>query len=301
MDALTQRVMDKFWGINNVDPATRLFPITVDRSYVYPLQEAHNVEIDNGFGISSRTGRTEVLTGTDIHSLWSDGLSGYYVDGSSLYKIDSIGTKTLIRSGMQTGALVSYRNVNDKTYYTNKYQIGYILKDTDTAFADPSLEFKESLPAGQLIESFLGCLYVAVNNILYISDPLCNYYDTRAGYRIFKDNITMIRAIDEEGIYVADSEVWFLKGKSNEDFDRQSVYPKATIPFTDVVIPGQYIDDTLTSDVVMWTAEDGIIMGDGDGKVVNLTKDKYFFNPTGRGTAFVRNVNNVRHYINSLY
>jgi hypothetical protein len=300
MDATFSRVMSKFSGINNVDSATRLFPVVIDHTYVYPLQEGLNVEIDDTFAISSRPGYDNVLAGTGIHSLWADGEYCFYVDGSILYRMDAAYTKTSIRTGLQPDARMSYARVNDRIYYTNGFQCGYVTGNTSTAFPDPTREFKVSLPAGQLIDYYRGLLLMAKDNILYVSDPLCDYYDIRKGYRIFKSDITMIRSVDD-GIYVSDEKVYFLKGKSNDEFIRDEVYPASAVPFTDVKINGKYISDDISGNIAMWTGESGICLGDNNGKVVNLTEVRYKFTAHGRGAAFVREKSNERHYINSLF
>jgi len=299
MDATTHQSVDRFLGLNNVDPATRLNPIVADNKYVYPLQQANNVEIDNTYELSSRSGYTSVKTGADIHSMWSDGSTWLYADGSTLYEIDVNYAVRSLRSDLISGA-ISYAPFNDRIYYTNGYQIGYIKDNADNALPAPGREFKEPLPAGQLIEYFMGCLYVAKDNILYISDPLCDYYDVRTGYRIFKGRITLLRAVDE-GLYVSDDKVWFIKGKGNEDFVRDEAYPVRAIPHTDVRIAGKYIDDSMTGNVAMWTGENGICLGDNTGNVINLTDARYTFTARENGTGFIREISNKRHYINSLY
>ena len=301
MDATITQTIRKFSGINNVDPATRLAPVIVDHEYVYPVQQANNVDIDNTFQVASRPGYTEVKPGTDIHSMWSDGNIWLYVDGAVLYQMDEIYGTKIIRSDLTIGARISYAPWNDRVYYMNGYQKGYVKGGADYAFTNPSREFKEPLPAGQFIEYFMGCLYVAKDNILYQSDPLCDYYDIRTGYRIFKDRITLLRGINEDGIYVVDSETWFLKGKANEDFERENINPYPAIPFTDIVVNGKFVDDGIEGDIVIWTAENGICMGDGKGKVTNITEARYTFTARGRGTGFIRENGNIRHYINSLY
>jgi hypothetical protein len=300
MDAIKQRVMDKFSGINNVDPATRLFPVIIDHTYVYPLQSALNITIDDTYGILSRPGYDNVLSGADVHSLWADGEYCFFVDGTILYRMDTAYTKTSIRTGLQLAARMSYVRVNDRIYYTNGFQCGYVTGNTSVNFPDPAREFKVSLPAGQLIDYYRGLLLMAKGNKLYISDPLCDYYDIRKGYRIFKSNITMVRPVDD-GIYVSDGKVYFLKGNSNDEFIRDEVYPAGAVSFTSVKINGKYISDDISGNVAMWTGENGICFGDNSGKVVNLTEANYNFTAHGRGAAFIREKLNERHYINSLF
>lgn len=300
MDAIKFQTIRKFSGINNVDPATRLEPVIINHEYVYPVQQANNLDIDNTFQVSSRPGYTSVKTGSDIHSMWSDGVSCLYADGATLYKLGTGYATLSLRSDLTPGTRLSYAPFNDRIYYTNEYQIGYVKDDADNALAYPNREFKTALPVGQLIESFMGCLYVAKDNILYISDPLCDYYDIRYGYRIFNSRITLLRAVDT-GLYISDDQVWFIKGKGNDEFERDNPYPSRAIPHTDIRIPGKYIDDSMPGNVAIWTGENGICLGDNSGNVINLTDARYTFTARGRGTGFIREVNNIRHYINSLY
>jgi hypothetical protein len=146
----------------------------------------------------------------------------------------------------------------------------------------------------------MGCLYVAKDDAIYISDPLCDYYDTRVGYRRFTKEITMLRAVDG-GLYVSDDKVWFVKGLANEDFQREEAYHSPAIAYTDVSLNGKYVDDNMVGNVAMWTSQNGICLGDGNGAVLNLTDARYTFTARGQGTGFIRDVSNTRHYINSLY
>jgi hypothetical protein len=302
MDANTQKSVEKFSGINNVDPSYRLFPMSVDRRRedIFPLKEAMNVDIDNTRAIKSRPGYDKVLTGSDIHSLWSDDKTCLFVDGTVLYQMDDVYTKTAIKTGLTASARMSYVPVNDRIYYTNNFQIGYLKEGADNILSDPAREFKSPLPAGCFIEYFMGCLFVAVGNILYISDPLCDYFDIRTGYRIFTNDIVMLRAVDN-GLYVADDKVWFIKGKGNDDFSREEVESEMVIPFTDVRTSGESMGYGVAGDVVVWTSQKGICVGDSSGVVKNITEDRYIMAEHGRGAAFIREISNVRHYINLLY
>jgi hypothetical protein len=306
MDATKSQTMAKFLGVNNVDSATRIGPTVIDREYVYPLAQANNVDIDNTFAISSRPGFASVAgsagtAGLDNHSLWSDGVTCLYVDGDTLYELTPIYDRNALRTGLTLGARMSYVPFNDRIYYTNGFEIGYIKASVDNRLPNPDREFKEPLPAGQMIELFMGCLYVAKGSVLYVSDPLCDYFDIRHGYKQMKSQITLLRGLSD-GMYIADSaETFFLKGKAAEDFNLEEAYPAPAIPFTDVRVIGSQIDEEMKEYVIMWTASNGICMGDNSGKVTNLTDTRYTFTGRGRGSGFIRDTNGVRHYINSLY
>jgi hypothetical protein len=206
-----------------------------------------------------------------------------------------------VRGSLTLGARMSYVLVNDHVYYTNGYQCGYVHNNADNAFMDPARNFKQPLPAGSHIEHFMASLFMSVRNVLYIADPLTTYWDTRYGYKLFQDDITMVRACDN-GLYVSDKrKVWFLRGKGNDDFEMVEVESEPAIPFTDVRTSADSIGYGVEGDVVIWTSSTGICIGDSGGSVKNLTDDKYLLTEHGRGAAFIRDVDNIKHYINSLY
>lgn len=292
--------LSRFSGINDVDHATRIEPELVQYERVYPLVQANNVDIDNSMRIKSRPGRSLLVSGTDMHSLWSDGEKCFFVDGSILYQLMEDYSVLEICRGLQTGARMSYAQFNDKTYYTNGFQCGYVKNYINYAYMNPNKTFKEPLPAGNCIDVYNNIIMTSVDNVLYISDPLSDYYDTRRGYRIFKDTITMIRAVDG-GVYVSDNQVWFIRGGNNEEFERLEVYPERAVRYTDVKVASQFVGLDGSDSVAMWTGMDGVCIGDSNGKVTNITKDKYIIEPHEMGGAFIRNINQVKHYINSLY
>ncbi len=299
-DATDSQKMTRFIGINNVDDATRSTPIIVNHEYAYPLQQANNVEIDNSYAISSRSGYNDVLTGTDIHSLWSDGTICLYVDTKTLYRLTDLYASVSLRTGLTTGARMSYAPVNDRIYYSNYYEIGYIKNYESTLLSGPALSFKLPMPAGQLIEYYRGRLYVARDSILYISDPLCDYFDTRSGYKQFASRITLLRAVDK-GMFVSDRKVWWMPGDAPEEFERIEAYPSPAIIHTDVQTNGQFVGNGLNGNIALWTSENGICAGANDGSVVNFTEARYTFTASGRGAAFIKENNNIKHYVNSLY
>lgn len=292
--------LERFSGVNNVDLSTRLNALLLGKDYIYPLQQANNVDIDNTFRVAIRPGFDDVLSGSDIHSLWSDNVMAFFVDGTVLYRLYSDWTKRAMATDLQPAARMSYAMWNDKLYYTNYYQIGYIKNDLSYGLVDPVREFKLPLPAGQLIERYKARLFVARGKTLYISDPLSDYYDTRQGYKLFPEDIRLLRAVDE-GLYVGDSKVYWMGGDTLDEFSLKEAYSARPIMFTDLRVDGQHVGDGVKGKLAMWTGENGICLGDNAGHVINLTEARYTFTSTGQGAAFIRDVSNVRHYINTLF
>ena len=299
-DAINTNTLDKFTGVNIRDNPVRLSPEIQDRQYAWPLAVAKNVRIDNTGMITQREGYERDIVGTTIHSLWSEDKC-FFVDGNILYQIlDTDLDVVSVKTDMELNARVSYATFNLRVYFTNQFQIGYIENHVANALIDPDIEFKLPLPPGRFIEVFMGCIYVARKNILYISDPLCDYYDTRYGYKQFANDITMIRAVDN-GIYVSDDRIWFCQGKGQDEFIRTEVYPSKAIPYTDLTAPGDYIGNDVTGKVAIWTSEDGVCFGNKDGAVTGITRDRFVMPPASQGSCLIRDDGRAKYYINTLF
>jgi hypothetical protein len=193
--------------------------------------------------------------------------------------------------------------MNDRVYLTNKSYIGYYKNFSVTAVPAPTTNYKLPLPAGQRIEYYRGRLYVAKGNVIYIADALCDHYDIRTGFRVFENDITMLRAVDN-GIYVSDGNTWFLQGAEPDEFQRTKVSDSDAIPYTDSIISGLYVGSGIAGNMAIWTSTYGICIGDNTGVVKNLTSDRYYMSSGtsgyGMGDCAVRNKNGQVHYITSL-
>lgn len=292
-----------FLGINNVDDPLHFAPQPIQTPLgtksAYPLREALNVDIDNMFGISSRPGSDLQVSGSDIHSLWSDEKVCLFVDGPALYQLHEDYSVTQLLTGFPTGARMSYVLANDRIYMTNGGYIGYYHDLTMTALTDPGVTYKKALPAGQRIIFYRGRLYVASGNVLYIADPLCDHYDVRTGFIVFTNDITMLRDVDE-GIYVADGETWFLSGLAPDEFQRIKVLDYDAIPFSDTTVNGSEIKEGLDGNYAMWVSTKGICLGSKKGQVKNLTADNYVMSTHGIGAAVLRQSDGVNHFIATL-
>lgn len=304
MEATKTMTMERFSGIDNVTPNTRLISERLPNGCpVWPLQQAVNVYIDDAFRISSRPGRDELYVGTDIHSLWSDGRNCFFVDLTTFRRLLSVSPfQSLPLGSVAAGERMSYASCNNVVYWTNGVEIGYVDGNTSSALADPGTQFKQPLPPGQLIEYFRGCKYVARGKTLYISDPLSDFYDVRTGYKQFADPITLLRAVDT-GLYVGDSVIWWVKGEGNDELARIEAYGHPAIIHTDLRTNGQnFGEGKHGGNVAIWTGKNGICLGDNSGLVVNMTESRYALSQEyAEGTGFVRDKGNVRHYLNSLY
>jgi hypothetical protein len=293
-----------FSGINNVDESVRLIPQQINDSFktTYSLLEAKNVDIDNTFMLASRKGSALKLSGSDIHSGWSNGKVAFFIDGTTLYKFDWDGvtySSLSLLTGLARGARMSYVEVNDRIYMTNDTYIGYYNNGSMNNLAVPTVNYKMSLPPGKFITYMKGQLFVARGKVLYIADALCDHYDIRTGFRVFSNNITMLKSVGD-GIYAADGNVWFLSAVDSGVLKKSAVLDIDSIPYTDVEIHGKDIGEGVTEDFLIWTSTKGICIGDSKGNVKMPTLGKYNMPSKITGSAVIRNNNGNVHYVAAL-
>ena len=289
---------DRFAGMNNVEEAFRI-PTAMDNHWhkLYDMDTIENLDIDNSYVLSTRPGCTEKLSGTSVHSLWSDNKTCLFVDSEALYRLTTQYTSVLIAT-VGRGRM-SYAPWNDRIYMTNNTCIGYAKEDAFTVLSDPGITYKQPLPPGKFITYYRGKLYVAKGKVLYISDALCDHYDIRTGFRVFSNDITMLIAVDK-GLYISDGVTWFISGIDSDEFKKEKVLDADAIPYTAVVVNGSNLSDGLPENYVLWTSTVGICLGDNDGKIKNLTRSRYAMPELSSGGAVVRNLNETVHYITTL-
>jgi hypothetical protein len=287
----------RFSGMNTVEKDFRL-PVTRDAHYnvLSDMLLIENLDIDNSMTLSTRPGSDLEISGTDVHSLWSDGnITAFYVDSPVLYKLN-VGYSATSLGTVGTGRM-SYAKWNDRIYLTNNVGIWYC-KDSLTALST-DVTYKLPMPPGKFIAYYKARLYVAKGKVLYISDALCDHYDIRTGFRVFSNDITMLIAVDK-GLYVSDGETWFVSGAEPDEFHRNKVLDVDAIPYTAALVNGEYVGDGVQGNHALWVSADGICLGNSDGAVKNLTRSRYAMTDYGIGGAAIRKVNETVHYIATL-
>lgn len=298
-----------FSGVNNTDPEWRLPIAEVDKAHIGVVTDMgtiENLDIDNANSLKTRPGAVLKISGTDLHSLWANNGVCFYVDGDTLYSLSTEYATTVLKTGLSYGSRMVYQPVNDRIYMTNGQWIGYYKGGTLYDLALPTIEYKVVLPAGQHLTYYQGQLFVAAGNVLYISDPLSDHFDIRSGYRQFAGRITMLHGMGK-GIYVADGETWFMtrspaiRTDEPDEFRRESVLSVDAIPYTDVEINGADVKEGgANDDYLCWVSINGICIGDADGKVAQVTSSKYHLPDYVVGSAYLRRVSGVNHYIATL-
>lgn len=111
--------VESFLGLDNVNP-----PAAVAKNR---FQTMSGVEIMNSGSVKRAQGCRVISSGSGKHSIFSDGESIFYREGSGLYRLESDRTSTLLDDGfMTTGGRTSYFHHFDRIYYSDNSHTGVI-------------------------------------------------------------------------------------------------------------------------------------------------------------------------------
>lgn len=124
--------LDDFKGINNLSR-----PENTDPSF---LKEAVNIDISKDGSVHKRLGFSEVFTGTNSHSIWSNNTDCYFVDGDVLKYLYSNFTTTNIKTDCYDR--IDYVELNGDVYFTS-------LSTTGILNGSAYRQFGIDAPAGQ--------------------------------------------------------------------------------------------------------------------------------------------------------
>jgi hypothetical protein len=274
------------------------------------LAEAVNVNVGDTGDISVRPGQEIVSAGT-FHSLFCDNGDCFVIQDrtsdAALYKIGTDLSLTGVRSGLMKGARISYWQDGDKTYYSSAHQNGFIEGGISYPWpANPHTGVETvraffPAPLGKHICIFQGRMWIASENVIWISEPFAyGKFDMARRFFQFQSNVTMVKPV-QAGVWVStETETMFVRAADKFDdikLEQKSAYPAheysecvglLDLSKTDLQIPGQS---------AIWSSDDGLIVGSSDGSLVVITRNKLVY-PKGTQGATVANCFNI---INSVY
>lgn len=160
-----------------------------------------------------------------------------------------------------------------------------------------TLETGDDLPMvpGSFVRAHNGRLYTCQDNAITFSEPL-RYGVTDLSNSIIpmNDNITVFEPV-LGGIYVgAGTKVWFMEGGDPSKFTQKLVSNCRAIPFSSTLVPGEHFDPKVVNPdypVAVWLSTSGYVVGQADGKVVELQPDRLRIpgSLAGRSTFLLKN------------
>ena len=157
-------------------------------------------------------------------------------------------------------------------------------------------------PNGHIVKYAHGRLWVALDNILWYSEPhSLEWFKLQSNFFPFKEKIKAILPT-EGGLWVAADGLYYLAGK-NPDTSNLSLKEKViAVEGTEVQISGAYIFIENTPIGYKWliTTDKGIFICFNDGIALNMTEKNYTFPVAEKGTAVFVQENGINRYTTTL-
>ena len=275
-------------GLNTkIDPARIRFN---PKTGISDLAACVNCDIDDTGRPFRRAGFTATSRTENFHSLFSAGSFALGVTDNALAVIEPDMSKTNIRN-VTVGAKMSYvRDTDGKQdiiYYANGHQNGRIINKIShtwpvgTYVGPETRKIFYAAPVGHLLEIRNLRMFIAVDNILWYSEPgAYNLYRLASNYFAFPSRIRMIQAV-AGGLWISDNEsVYFLGGEIVPTAMEMPIQvKKADFPAfegTAVKAPASQIgiENLLTGLVVVFAGPESICIGSIDGELIEFTRAK---------------------------
>jgi hypothetical protein len=157
-------------------------------------------------------------------------------------------------------------------------------------------------PNGHIVKYAHGRLWVAVDNVVWYSDPhSLEWFNLQSNYFIFKDRIKAIMPT-QGGLWIASDGLYYLAGKDPAGATLSLKEEVSAVEGTDVQVSGSYIFIENTPIGYKWlvTTNLGIFICFNDGITLNMTEKNFTFPPAERGTAVFVQESGINRYTTTL-
>lgn len=261
---------------------------------VTDLAAAWNIDVDRSGRVSRRKPHTKVSSAV-ASSLWSDGQRAFYVGSNgSLYEFFEDYTSRGLRSGLTASAPMAFENAGGSIFYCNGFENGVVRENasyswTGSAYIGPESiwQITTTAPVGHLLSTHNAYMLIAQDNVIWWSMPFA-YYHYRKGkdFIQMKSDITMMQSLGT-GVWVSCYHgVYWLLGPDPGIWTSSNKASAWAIPGTSVKTSAIGIDiEGIGDEVVIWTASDGIYMGDNKGRIWNVTERRLAYQSSNSGAA----------------
>lgn len=139
---------NQFQGVNN-----RKDPQSLELS---ELVTGENIDITKSFKLKRRKGFSQVYSGTDVHSFWTNKSKdvALFVEGSALKELNQDFTATQLTTGLQVGKKMCFADVEGNYYFSNGVNLGKCIDGTvyDWGIQPPASQPVLAAGAGGLFE-----------------------------------------------------------------------------------------------------------------------------------------------------
>lgn len=280
-------------GLNTMADPVRIY----DRGGIKDLAVAGDIDVLDTGRISRRKGYTSRITGS-FHSLFCDGGACCFALGVKLCLLNADYTYEEV-ADVTAGATISYAQINDRIYWCNGHEKGYITDGANNSWVVGSYVGPDTMrnfsspPIGTMVEAYRNRLFVVQNNVMWHSEPgAYGAFDLARGFNMWGTNIRMMRAVTD-GMYVSSgNKTYFLKGNSPKTWEQIKVADYPAIARSDYRFAGNLRNGGIDEGeglAVMWMSNEGVCYG-GPGGFQNLTLSKIASFPDGlTGSGLVHN------------
>lgn len=178
-------------------------------------------------------------------------------------------------------ALLATAAATTATYANDTTELGLELQS----------QFFSPAPAGHLLGYFQGCMYVAVGDVVYPSEPYAHEWFDLRKYIPFDAKVTLFAPVEDEGVFIGtEKSIGWMPGSGPEAFKylRRASYG-AILGTHTIVEASKFGDGSMgEQELPMWLSAKGICIGLPGGTVRNLTDAKYSFTAQGSGCALFK-------------
>jgi hypothetical protein len=264
---------------NTVDPVRLKLDL---KTGITQLARAVNVDVDKSGRVNRRLGYQQ-KSATACTQSFADGEKCYVVAGATLRQLNPDYSFTTLRSDLTPGLRMSFWPIAGRVYYTNGSERGYIAKSQDNVwtagtyagiktnrtFSDP--------PKGHLVSWFGGRALVAVENVVFASEPSqYGRFDLAKTFRAEADRITMLSPTSAGLLVGTKSKTVLWKGDEFLKLQREVLsnagVVEGSLAFCE---PGDLPKDTFAGvhegRVNLFVTPNGICALDDRGNFVKLT------------------------------
>ena len=287
--------IEKFLGIDNTSDPTR---VGLKRGGGIFLTEADNVDIDDEGMAHRRGGYAQLFLSGAVHSWWSDGKTGLFVQGTDFKKLNADYTATILITDVDPTDRMTYVKVNDIIYFSNSSIVGYVKDGSSYPFPDPNQTFKQRMFGGNLLEYYNSRLYAAFGDTIYFSDAtVLTRMDKRKNAIPFPGRITMMKAV-LNGIFVsAGDKISFMEGGDPFQFTFAPVLDIPAIEGTAITVEGEEIGRGLKGKAVFWLTELGVYRGLPGGVVTQMQGGLFSIEDIDAGMAVLKDDHGYQQYL----
>ena len=119
-----------------------------------------------------------------------------------------------------------------------------------------------SMPAGDILRYYRGCLWSAKNGTLAVSEPLrYGLYNPGTSVFLFPEDITVLEPV-HDGIYIVAGTTYFLRGSSPDEGQPEEVHTVGGLLGTGMRVPGTMVPRFKgTMPCAYWFSDRGAVFG----------------------------------------